>query len=81
MHKPNKPTNGVINIITRGIAASDNFNTSRRIYIQAMCNISFEHKQAKNGEEITFLDEDLRMIQSLYDDVVLISAMVVNFKV
>lgn len=58
-HKPNRPTNNVIDVIVGGLATGGECNSSRKVCIHSVHNISFEYKKEKNQQANYFLDKDL----------------------
>lgn len=47
--EPNRPINGIINVITGALVARGKSNVLRKAYVQSMHNISLETKRAKIG--------------------------------
>lgn len=78
-HEPNRPTNGVINIITDGLAVESESNLAQKAYVQVVHNVSYEYKWPKVDKQIVFSNEDLTVVKISHDDAVVISAVVVNF--
>lgn len=78
--EPNKPINKVINVIIGGLVGGES-NTSWKAYVRLVHNISLETKKAKTGEPIVFSDDDLKEINTPYDDVIVITVIIENFEV
>ncbi|XP_010264144.1 PREDICTED: uncharacterized protein LOC104602228 [Nelumbo nucifera] len=74
---PRAPPTGVIHVISGGIAAGGESSSGCKKYAR-LCEIDNRGHKKKCGQTITFTDDDLRRIQTLYDDALVITIEVAN---
>lgn len=71
----------MINVISREALARGEISAKRKAYIRSIYSVKTKPKKPCSSISITFLDEDLKGIQTLYDDPVMVLIVITNFEV